>query len=129
MTENKIRLVLHVDLNGEENDKVLLYSYINSYFQTGLKSPLDEAILNFRDIDVKDYRKIDEVPFDFVRKRLSVVLEHQNQRFMITKGAPEEVAKVCAYYEVANITADITDEVRGKIEQRYVSLALKAIGF
>jgi Mg2+-importing ATPase len=123
LTENRIKLVLHVDLNGEESDKVLLYSYLNSYFQTGLKSPLDEAILNFRDIDVKDYRKIDEVPFDFVRKRLSVVLEYQNQRFMITKGAPEEVAKVCAYYEVGDVIADITDEVRGKIEQRYVELS------
>jgi Mg2+-importing ATPase len=123
LTENRIKLVLHVDLDGEESDKVLLYSYLNSYFQTGLKSPLDEAVLNFRNIDVKDYRKIDEVPFDFVRKRLSVVLEHQNQRFMITKGAPEEVAKVCAYYEVANIIADITDEVRGKIEQKYAELS------
>ncbi|MGC8998444.1 MAG: magnesium-translocating P-type ATPase [Candidatus Bathyarchaeia archaeon] len=123
LTENRIRLVLHVDINGDESEKILLYSYLNSYFQTGLKSPLDEAILNFRNIDVKDYRKIDEVPFDFVRKRLSVVLEYQNQRFMITKGAPEEVAKVCAYYEIGDIIADITDEVRGKIEQKYVELS------
>ena len=123
LTENKIRLILHVDLNGEENEKVLLYSYLNSYFQTGLKSPLDEAILNFRDIDVKDYRKIDEVPFDFVRKRLSVVVEHQNQRFMITKGAPEEVVKVCAYYEIRDLIISITDEIRKKIEQKYVELS------
>jgi Mg2+-importing ATPase len=123
LTENRIKLVLHVDLNGEENDKVLLYSYLNSYCQTGLKSPLDEAVLRFRDIDVKDYRKIDEVPFDFVRKRLSVVVEYQNQRFMITKGAPEEVAKICAYYEVGDVIADITDEVRRKIEQKYVELS------
>jgi Mg2+-importing ATPase len=123
LTENRIKLILHVDINGEKSDKVLLYSYLNSYFQTGLKSPLDEAILNFRDIDVKGYRKIDEVPFDFVRKRLSVVVEYQNQRFMITKGAPEEVAKVCAYYEVEDVIADITDEVRKKIEHKYVELS------
>jgi Mg2+-importing ATPase len=123
LTENRIKLILHVDLDGEKSDKILLYSYLNSYFQTGLKSPLDEAILNFRDIDVKDYRKIDEVPFDFVRKRLSVVVEYQNQRFMITKGAPEEVAKVCAYYEVGDVIADITDEVHKKIEHKYVELS------
>jgi Mg2+-importing ATPase len=124
LTENKIKLVLHVDLNGEENDKILLYSYLNSYFQAGLKSPLDEAILNFKDIiDVKNYRKIDEVPFDFVRKRLSVVVECQNQRFIITKGAPEEIAKICAYYEVGDIIADITDEVLMKIEHKYIELS------
>ncbi|MBS7653447.1 magnesium-translocating P-type ATPase [Candidatus Bathyarchaeota archaeon] len=123
LTENRIKLVLHVDLNGDENEKVLLYSYLNSYHQTGLKSPLDEAILKFRDVNVEGYRKVDEVPFDFVRKRLSIVVEYQNQRFMITKGAPEEVTKVCSYYEVGEIIADITDEIHRKIEQKYVELS------
>jgi len=123
LTENRIKLVLHMDLNGRESDKVLLYSYLNSYYQTGLKSPLDEAILRFRDVDVKDYRKVDEVPFDFVRRRLSIVVEYQNQRFMITKGAPEEVAKVCSFYEVEEVVADITDGVRRKIEQTYLDLS------
>jgi Mg2+-importing ATPase len=123
LTENRIKLVLYVDLNGDESDKVLLYSYLNSYYQTGLKSPLDEAILRFRDVNVEDYRKVDEVPFDFVRKRLSIVVEHQNQRFMITKGAPEEIAKICSFYEVGEIMADIRDEVRLSIEQKYVELS------
>jgi Mg2+-importing ATPase len=123
LTENRIKLVLHVDINGEENEKVLLYSYLNSHYQTGLKSPLDEAVLKFRDIDVKDYLKIDEVPFDFVRKRLSIVVEYQDQRFMITKGAPEEIARVCSYYEVGELIADVTDEARRKIEQKYVELS------
>ncbi|MBS7248854.1 MAG: magnesium-translocating P-type ATPase [Candidatus Bathyarchaeia archaeon] len=123
LTENRIKLIHHVDLDGNESDKVLLYSYLNSYYQTGIKSPLDEAILRFRDADVKDYRKVDEVPFDFIRKRLSIVVEHQNQRFMITKGAPEEVAKICSFYEVGEIIADITDEVRKRIESRYVELS------
>jgi len=125
LTENRIKLVLHVDLNGNESDKVFIYSYINSYYQTGLKNPLDEATLKFREVDVKDYRKIDEVPFDFVRKRLSIVVEYQNQRFMITKGAPEEIAKICSFYEVEEIIADITDEVRRKIEQKYVELSFE----
>ncbi|MEM3423667.1 MAG: magnesium-translocating P-type ATPase, partial [Nitrososphaeria archaeon] len=123
LTENRIKLVLHIDIWGNENDKVLLYSYLNSYYQTGLKSPLDEAVLRFRDLDVKDYRKVDEVPFDFVRKRLSIVIEHQNQRFMITKGAPEEIAKVCSFYDAGEVIADITDQVRRNIEQKYVELS------
>ena len=123
LTENRIKLVLHVDLNGNESDKVLLYSYLNSYYQTGLKNPLDEAILRFRDVDVEDYKKVDEVPFDFVRKRLSIVVEYQNQRFMITKGAPEEVAKICSHYEVGEVIADITDGVRRRIEEKYVELS------
>jgi Mg2+-importing ATPase len=127
LTENRIKLVLHVDINGDESEKLLLYSYLNSYYQTGLKSPLDEAVLNFKEINVKDYRKIDEVPFDFVRKRLSIVVEHQGQRFMITKGAPEEIAKICSYYEIKDVIADITEEARGKIEQKY--LELSAEGF
>jgi len=127
LTENRIKLMLHVDIDGKENEKVLLYSYLNSYYQTGLKSPLDDAILKFRDIDVKDYQKIDEIPFDFVRKRLSIVVEYQNQRFMITKGAPEEIAKVCSYYEVDEVIADITEEVRRKIEQKYIELSTEGL--
>ncbi|MBS7613978.1 magnesium-translocating P-type ATPase, partial [Candidatus Bathyarchaeota archaeon] len=123
LTENRIKLLLYVDINGEKSDKVLLYSYLNSYYQTGLKSPLDEAILKFEEIDVKDYRKIDEVPFDFIRRRLSIVVENQNQRFMATKGAPEEIAKICSYCETGSTIVDITDETRRKIEQRYVELS------
>lgn len=123
LTENRIKLIHHVDLDGNESDKVLLYSYLNSYYETGIKSPLDEAILRFRDADVKDYRKVDEVPFDFIRKRLSIVVEYQNQRFMITKGAPEEVAKISSFYEAGEIIADITDEVRKRIESKYVELS------
>ncbi|MEM4005290.1 MAG: hypothetical protein QXM43_06600 [Desulfurococcaceae archaeon] len=90
LTENRVKLALYVDINGEENDKVLLYSYINSYYQTGIKSPLDEAILRFKEMNVKDYEKIDEIPFDSVRKRLSVVIKHKGQRLLITKGAQKK---------------------------------------
>ncbi|MGC8939964.1 MAG: magnesium-translocating P-type ATPase [Candidatus Bathyarchaeia archaeon] len=123
LTENRIQLVLHVDVNGEDSERVLLYSYLNSYWQTGLKNPLDEAILKYRDVNVSGFQKVDEIPFDFVRKRLSIVVEHENQRFMITKGAPEEISKICSYYEVGDVVADITDELRRKIEQKYFELS------
>jgi len=73
LTENQIALIRHLDPQGNDSENVLLYSYINSSFHTGLKSPLDEAVVRFRHIDIDDYRKIDEIPFDFIRRRVSVV--------------------------------------------------------
>jgi Mg2+-importing ATPase len=123
LTENKIKLVLHVDMEGTNDEKVLLYSFLNSYYQTGLKSPLDEAILGYKDINVKDYRKIDEVPFDFVRRRVSVVVEHEGQRFFIAKGAPEEIVKICSYCALRDTILDLTEEFLRKIEQKYYDLS------
>ncbi|MEM0216672.1 MAG: magnesium-translocating P-type ATPase [Candidatus Bathyarchaeia archaeon] len=123
LTENKIRLIFHVDIDGRESKKVLLYSYLNSYYQTGLRSPLDEAVLVYRSVDVAGYIKIDEIPFDFIRKRLSIVVEHENQRYMITKGAPEEILKICSFYELDEVVSDLTDEARRKIERKYLELS------
>jgi Mg2+-importing ATPase len=123
LTENKITLVLHVDMEGNDDEKVLLYSFLNSYHQTGLKSPLDEAILKYKDIDVRNYQKIDEVPFDFTRKRVSIVVERERQRFLIAKGAPEEIIKVCSYCELSDNIFDLTSELQRKIEQRYYELS------
>jgi Mg2+-importing ATPase len=123
LTENKITLVLHVDIQGNNSEKVLLYSFLNSSNETGLKSPLDEAILRYKDIDVKDYQKIDEVPFDFTRRRVSVVVKHERQRFLIAKGAPEEIIKVCSYCELADKVLDLTNELHKKIENKYNDLS------
>ena len=123
LTENRITLVLHVDAEGKDDNKVLLYSYLNSYHQTGLKSPLDEAILVHEKTDISGFQKIDEVPFDFVRRRVSVVVEKDRQRFFLAKGAPEEVFKVCAYCEIGGLAADFTEELRKKAEQKYLDLS------
>jgi P-type Mg2+ transporter len=127
LTENQIKLLLHIDMEGKEEEKVLLYSFLNSRLQTGLKSPLDEAILKHQEIDVSQFQKIDEVPFDFVRRRVSVVVEHEKQRFFIAKGAPEEILKVCAYYEVDGLISDISEEIRRKIEQKYFDLSAEGL--
>jgi Mg2+-importing ATPase len=123
LTENKVTLMLHVDMRGKNNDKVLLYSFLNSFHQTGLKSPLDEAILEHKEIYAGDYEKIDEVPFDFTRRRVSVVVQHEGQRYFITKGAPEEIIKVCSFYEIDEVISDITDEAQRHIEQEYFELS------
>lgn len=126
LTENKIKLVLHIDMEGNDDEKVLLYSFLNSYYETGLKSPLDEAILrhkDIKDINVQAYQKVDEIPFDFARKRVSVVVEREGQRFLIAKGAPEEIVKVCSQCELKNKIYDLTNDLLNKIEQRYHELS------
>ena len=123
LTENRITLVLHVDAEGKDDDKVLLYSYLNSYYQTGLKSPLDEAILVHEEQNINGFQKVDEVPFDFVRRRVSVVVEKDKQRFFIAKGAPEEILKVSAYCEIGGLATDLTMELHKKAEQKYFDLS------
>ena len=127
LTENSISLVLHVDSDGKDDEKVLFYSYINSYYETGLKSPLDEAILVHKELDISGYQKIDEVPFDFVRRRVSIVVEQQRQRFFIAKGAPEEILKVSNYMELDGVLTDIDDALRKWIEQKYFDLSSEGL--
>jgi Mg2+-importing ATPase len=126
LTENRVTLVLHVDIDGNDDEKVLLYSFLNSHYQTGLKSPLDQAILAHAEMQtqIQSFEKVDEVPFDFARRRLSVVVEKKRQRYFISKGAPEEIIKVCAYYEHGRRFLDVTNEVRRRIEQKYYDLSV-----
>jgi len=93
LTEDKIHLVKYVDTEGKHSDKVLLHAYLNSSFHTGISNPLDSAITTFRKVPIPGYKKIDEIPFDFVRRRMSVVVEKSGKRFLITKGATEEILK------------------------------------
>ncbi len=127
LTENRITLVLHIDISGKDKENVLLYSFLNSRFQTGLRSPLDEAILKHEEIDISAFQKVDEVPFDFVRKRVSVVVEKGGERFFIAKGAPEEIFKVCSYYDTEGLVSDVSEEARKRIEQKYLDLSAEGL--
>jgi Mg2+-importing ATPase len=98
LTEAKIKLVKHVDCRGRDSDRVLELAYLNSFFETGLKSPLDEAILAHAGVPVNAYRKIDEVPFDFERRRVSVLVDDGKARLLVAKGAPEDILKVSAQF-------------------------------
>lgn len=91
LTEDKIELVKCVDVSGKDSQTVLLYAYLSSIFHTARKSPLDAAIQAHGNLDAHAYSKIDEIPFDFERKRDSIVVEHGGKRMMITKGAPESI--------------------------------------
>src|SRR5262249_41945639 len=100
LTEARIELAQHLDVLGRDSPRVLLLAYLSSRFETGLKSPLDEAILRHAvDVDVGAWRKIDEVPFDFERRRVSVLLESDTERLLVVKGAFEDILRLSTTYE------------------------------
>ena len=95
LTEGEIVLDRHVDVQGKDDDNVLRFIYLNSYFQAGIKSPLDDAVLKHERPAIVEYEKVDEIPFDFNRKRLSVVVRHGDEHLLITKGEAESVFAIC----------------------------------
>lgn len=99
LTEASIRLDRHVDAAGRDSARVLELAVLNSRFESGLQSPLDEAILAHGEVDTAGWRKIDEVPFGFERRRVSVLLERGGERLVIAKGAPEDLLPLCTTCE------------------------------
>jgi Mg2+-importing ATPase len=99
LTEASIKLVRAIDGRGAESASAFAYAFINSRFETGMKSPLDEAILAAHPFDMAGWTKIDEVPFDFERRRVSVLVERDGKRRLIVKGAPEDLLRLSSRYE------------------------------
>lgn len=119
LTKNEIALIKHLDTEGDDCESVLLYSFINSFFDTGLKSPLDEAILRFRHIEIDHFRKIDEIPFDFIRKRVSVIVSDKDRNLIVAKGAPEEIFRICASIDRNGSVEPLTGTVRERLDRIY----------
>ncbi len=116
LTQDHIVLKKYVDVTGRQSEDVLRYSYLNSYYQTGLRNLLDRAILEHTDLDVeRTCVKIDEIPFDFQRRRMSVTIEHEGNHVLICKGAVEEVAKVCSQYQVDDEINPLIDMIRSDL--------------
>lgn len=121
ITEDKIILERHLDIHGNEDIRVLRHGYLVSYFQTGLKNLLDQAILDHgRQNGLKTlneaYEKVDEIPFDFTRRRMSVVLKDNNEKTqMITKGAVEEMLEICTFAEYKGEVVELTEEIKEEI--------------
>jgi Mg2+-importing ATPase len=123
LTENRVTVIRHVDIEDKESDKVFLYSVLNSRYQTGLRSPLDEAVLKHEEINTDQYQRIDEIPFDFLRKRLSVVVKQNQQNILVTKGAPEEVIKITSQYEIRGEVKDMTPDAKKLIDKEHRELS------
>jgi Mg2+-importing ATPase len=89
----------HVDAEGRSSERVLELAYFNSFFESGLRSPLDEAILAHEHVDTRSWQKVDEVPFDFERRRVSVLIDNGSARWLVVKGAPDDILALCTQYE------------------------------
>lgn len=121
LTEDKIVLEKYLDIKGQEDMNVLKHVYLNSYFQTGLKGNIDEAIIargekeGIKEI-AKEYKKIDEIPFDFSRRRLSIVVTDGQKEKLITKGAIEEILNICTKVEYKGEITNLTEEIKTNIK-------------
>ncbi len=121
LTEDKIVLEKYLDIHGQEDKGVLQYAFLNAFFQSGLKGNIDEAILNRAKEEViidisKQYCKKDEIPFDFSRRRLSVVLTKENVTILITKGAVEEILSICTKVNYQGEISPISSEIKTNIK-------------
>ncbi|HEV2662914.1 MAG TPA: HAD-IC family P-type ATPase, partial [Ktedonobacteraceae bacterium] len=120
LTSGETKLEGFLDLSEQESERVLLFAYLNSMYQTGIKSPLDEAILQHGKVDVRAYSKVDEIPFDFERRCLSVAVRHGDECLLITKGAPESILTRCTAYESDGEHKPL-DGVSGEVRETYVN--------
>jgi Mg2+-importing ATPase len=123
LTEDNIELVLYADITGEHDENVLLYTYLNSVHQTGVRNTLDRAVLAYKKLDVSAYVKTEEIPFDFVRKMMSVAVDGPEGQILITKGAPEAVVEKCKTYTKNGVAHTLTSPVRKKALAYYESLS------
>lgn len=122
LTEDKIVLEKYLDINGDEDIRILKHAFLNSYFQTGLKGNIDEAVIK-RGLEngmltlQKKYIKIDEIPFDFSRRRLSVIVSDENKKQLITKGAVEEILTICTMVDYKGQVNPLTKEIKENIRK------------
>ena len=121
LTQDKVVLEYHLNVDGQEDDRVLRHAFLNSYFQTGLKNLIDLAVIQKQEelgaqALVEKYTKVDEIPFDFQRRRMSVVVQDQEGKTqLVTKGAVEEMLQCCAWAECGGKVLPLEDEVRRRV--------------
>ncbi len=127
LTEGIVKVESALDVNGEESEKVFLFAYLNAFYETGFTNPIDVAILDYRKIDLSEYKKQDEIPYDFLRKRLSISVIRNNVHLIVTKGALTNVLEVCSSVETADgEKADITT-MKEKIQNHFEEISNKGL--
>ncbi len=123
LTRGEMELAESTDFSGNASDRVFLLAYLTSHHETGIRSPLDAAILKRPAPDIHAYQKRDEIPFDFERRRMSIVVEDSGGGLLITKGAPESVLAHCTQFEDAGRVRPLDDESRHQIQATYEKLS------
>ncbi len=131
LTEGKVYLHDYFDIKQNKVKKIIFYAFLNSFYQTGLKNPIDEAIVSFEKQDISDYEKVDEIPYDFQRRRLSIVVkERGNGNILISKGALKGILDVCRYIEVEGEEDEISlylDDIN-RFYQEWSTKGLRILG-
>ncbi|AKB51893.1 Mg(2+) transport ATPase, P-type [Methanosarcina barkeri str. Wiesmoor] len=125
LTEGELKLHSIRDVKGSQSEKILLYASLNAYYQKGFKNPIDRAILTQNRFEMGEYKSLDEVPYDFIRKRLSVLVSKNENNLMITKGALSNILEICTLAEVEPGKIVEISEVKEKIEQQYKDFSEK----
>ncbi len=123
LTEGTVQVESALDVNGAANDKVFLYAYINAFYETGFTNPIDEAILKYRKPDLAGYAKHDEIPYDFLRKRLSISVTHGDAHVMVTKGALANILEVCSTSETKEGTIVAIASVQEQIQEHFAAFS------
>jgi len=131
LTEGIVKVESALDVDGISSDKVFLYAYLNAHYQTGFSNPIDESILNSKTLDLKEYKKHDEIPYDFLRKRLSIAVKQGDNYLMVTKGALANILEVCSSAEVKeNHFVDLAlvkDQIQKHFEE-FSNLGFRTLG-
>src|SRR4029077_20760600 len=125
LTEGVVHLHSALDIDGGASDKVLLYAYLNAFYETGFVNPIDEAIRAYQQFDLTSYQKLGEAPYDFIRKRLSILVATEGKRLLVTKGALENVLAVCSSAETAEGASVDMREAQVRIQQRFEEFSQK----
>ena len=124
LTQDRVILEKAVDVTNRDSSDVLRYAYMNSYYQTGLRNLLDRSILSHTDLDVEHgCKKVDEIPFDFQRKRMSVVVDYQDDHVLICKGAVEDIYNVCTHYQIDEEIHLMIDLIKNDLLEEYEELS------
>jgi Mg2+-importing ATPase len=123
LTKGEMVLDQRFDPLGASSEKVFQLAYLNSHFETGIRSPFDTAILAQGKPDICGFSKVDEIPFDFERRRLSIVVERGEQRMLISKGAPEGILPCCAKYEIGGMEHALDAQARATCEAQFRKLS------
>jgi Mg2+-importing ATPase len=123
LTKGEMKIKSTIDVDGTENQKIRFYAFLNASFESGFANPIDECIKSQNKFDINDFSKLDEIPYDFIRKRLSVLVSHENENLLITKGALKNILKTCVKAELANGSIVKIESVKEKIEKEFESLS------
>jgi Mg2+-importing ATPase len=125
ITEGVVKLHSAIDVDGNESEKVLLYAFINAFYESGFVNPIDEMLRTGSQFDMSGYHKLNELPYDFIRKRLSIVVSKGDTNYIVTKGALQNVLSVCTKAETPGATIVEIAEVREKIVKHYEEFGSK----